>query len=191
LRTTDEEIEAEGVRRAKLQAERADVVVAVVDGEDFEGEIGEEIQELMVPERTLVVVSKADLCERDFGHEIETRNQKPDTRGKYPLVAVNLRERAALGRVTGALGKLISAVARGASEAALLTRERHKMAVEEAVAALGNALITCAKADGKGTVAELVAQDLREAAAAIGSVTGRTSSEDVLDVVFSTFCIGK
>jgi tRNA modification GTPase len=41
------------------------------------------------------------------------------------------------------------------------------------------------------SVAELVAQELREAAGAIGSVTGRTTSEDVLDVVFSTFCIGK
>lgn len=193
LRMTEDVIEAEGVRRARLQAQRADVVVSVVDGEDFEDEIPDDIQELMVPGRTLVVVSKADLADRDFGHEIGIRNQEPGTRGeeKYPLVAVNLRERAALGRVNAALGKLVAEVASGASEAALLTRERHKLAVEDAVASLGNALITCAKADGKGTVAELVAQDLREAAAAIGSVTGRTSSEDVLDVVFSTFCIGK
>jgi tRNA modification GTPase len=40
-------------------------------------------------------------------------------------------------------------------------------------------------------LAELAAEDLRSAAASIGKVTGRVSSEDVLDVVFSTFCIGK
>ncbi|MBI1308588.1 MAG: tRNA uridine-5-carboxymethylaminomethyl(34) synthesis GTPase MnmE [Proteobacteria bacterium] len=184
LRLTDDVIEAEGVRRARMQAERADILVAVVDGEEG-GEIPEDVAELLVPGRSLVVVSKADLVDDEFANSVEIEGEK------YPLVAANLTDRAALGRVSAALGKLVKAVAGGASEAALLTRERHRAAVEDAIGGLGNALIMIGKASGEGTVAELVAQDLREAAAAIGTVTGRTSSEDVLDVVFSTFCVGK
>lgn len=184
LRLTDDVIEAEGVRRARLQAERADVLVAVVDGQDFE-EIPEDVAGLLVPEQTLIVASKADLAEGDFPAEIEVLGEV------YPVVAANLTERGALPRLLAALEKMVASAAGGASEAALLTRERHRAAVENAIGGLGNALVMIAKADGNGTVAELVAQDLREAASAIGSVTGRTSSEDVLDVVFSTFCIGK
>lgn len=184
IRTTDDVIEAEGVRRARAQAERADVLVVVVDGQDFSDTMDEELADMLVPGRSLVVVSKADLVDKEFPHTIED----------VPVVAVNLTERAALGRVMVALEKIVGCVAGGAADAALLTRERHKRAVEEAIRCFGNALILISKAGaaGKGgTVAELVAEDLREAAGAIGSVTGRTGSEDVLDVVFSTFCIGK
>jgi tRNA modification GTPase len=185
LRETDDVIEAEGVRRARAQAERADVLVAVVDGEEFEDTLTEEIGELLVPGRSVVVVSKADRVEREFPQTIEVDGEK------YPLVAANLMEKRALVRLVGGLQKVVEMVAGRATESALLTRERHKVAVRKAVGALGNALITMSKADGKGTVAELVAEDLRSSAEAIGSVTGRTGSEDVLDVVFSTFCIGK
>lgn len=184
LRLTDDVIEAEGVRRARLQAERADVLVAVLDGQDF-GDFPADVAGLLIPERTLIVASKADLVDEDFPADVEVLGEI------YPVVAVNLTEKAALPRILASLEKMVSAVAGGASEAALLTRERHRAAVQEAVMGLGNALIMIGKADGNGTVAELVAQDLRDAASAIGTVTGRTSSEDVLDVVFSTFCIGK
>jgi len=84
-----------------------------------------------------------------------------------------------------------------AEGAAWLTRERHQQAVREASAKVAEALRRCIQGTrneergGGDSQAELVAQELREAAAAIGSITGRTTSEDVLDVVFSTFCIGK
>jgi tRNA modification GTPase len=191
LRLTDDVIEAEGVRRALAEAERADVVVAVVDGQDWEDEtqLEETIADLLQPERSLIVVSKADLVERDFPTKLEVEGEA------YPLLAVNLKEPEALGRIVHALEKIVERVASSSSEAALLTRERHRAAVHGALAALGRALVMMGKAPEAaktgGSVAELAAQDLRDAAAAIGDVTGRTSSEDVLDVVFRTFCIGK
>lgn len=185
LRNTKDAIEAEGVRRARAQAGRADVLVAVVDGTAKRNMVSDEVAALLVPGRSVVVASRADVVDKDFLPEIEVGGEI------YPMVAANLTEKRALGRISAALEKVVAMVAGQASEAALLTRERHRSAVEEAIASLGSALVMMGKADGKGTVAELVAQDLREAAAAIGSVTGRTTSEDVLDVVFSTFCIGK
>ncbi|MFZ2586540.1 MAG: tRNA uridine-5-carboxymethylaminomethyl(34) synthesis GTPase MnmE [Alphaproteobacteria bacterium] len=183
LRETDDVIEAEGVRRALKQAAHADVVVAVVDGHGFPHDV-EELGEVLVLGRTLVVVSRAEEFELDFPSDVEG----------YPVVAVNLLEREALGRVLPVIQTLVEDVAAGASEAAMLTRERHRVAVEEAVMGLGRALVQMQDARIKmqeGSVSELVAEDLRSAAAAVGRVTGRTTSEDVLDVVFSTFCVGK
>ena len=191
MRDTADKIEAEGVRRAKVQAERADVLVVVVDST-----LGEEIEpdmaKLMLPGRTLVVMSKADqpVAKRKKDFDFPSRVMMGGV--DYPVVAVNLTEPAAFGRILPVLSRMVADVGGEASESALLTRQRHKAAVEEAMKALGHALAGMARAgESEGSVAELVAQDLRDAAYAIGTVTGRTGTEDVLDVVFSTFCIGK
>jgi tRNA modification GTPase len=71
----------------------------------------------------------------------------------------------------------------GAGDAALLTRPRHRAALTEAAAWL-------AEAEG-AALPELVSEALRAALRALGRLTGRVGVEDVLDVVFGEFCIGK
>jgi tRNA modification GTPase len=67
-----------------------------------------------------------------------------------------------------------------------LTRARHREALGQCLAALDRAL-----AAGKDAGAELVAEDVRLAARALGRITGRVGVEDMLDVIFRDFCIGK
>jgi len=67
--------------------------------------------------------------------------------------------------------------------APVITRARHREALADCVAALDRALA--------GTAPELIAEDLRLAARALGRITGRVGVEDVLDVIFREFCIGK
>jgi tRNA modification GTPase len=71
----------------------------------------------------------------------------------------------------------------GPKEPALVTRARHRHALGEAREALGRAL------QAKGD--DLVAEELRLAARALGRLTGRIDVEDILDVIFRDFCIGK
>jgi tRNA modification GTPase len=73
----------------------------------------------------------------------------------------------------------------GKAESAPLTRLRHQEAVRDGIGALDRALTASVHAP------ELVAEDLRLAARALGRVTGRVDMEDVLDRLFSQFCIGK
>jgi len=75
----------------------------------------------------------------------------------------------------------------GAAEAPLITRARHRQEIERARSALA-AFLACAEA---GDHAELAAEHLREAADALGRLTGRLDVEDVLGQIFSEFCIGK
>jgi len=67
---------------------------------------------------------------------------------------------------------------------AVVTRERHRLALERAAEAL-------ARVNGSGLATELVAEDVRLALRALGEITGRVDVEQVLDRLFASFCIGK
>jgi tRNA modification GTPase len=73
-----------------------------------------------------------------------------------------------------------------ATETTLITRARHRQALQETVAALNRAL-----AQGNDGREELIAEELRSAATMLGRLTGRVDVEDILDVIFREFCIGK
>jgi tRNA modification GTPase len=99
----------------------------------------------------------------------------------------------AISALTGVgVESLLRALAEGVrqffatTEAPIVTRARHRRALEETVAALDRAL-----AQGLAGSEELIAEDLRSAAMALGRLTGRVDVEDILDVIFREFCIGK
>ena len=71
---------------------------------------------------------------------------------------------------------------------AIVTRARHRHSLEETVAALDRAVAEAAKS---GAREELIAEELRAAATTLGRLTGRVDVEDILDVIFRDFCIGK
>jgi tRNA modification GTPase len=74
----------------------------------------------------------------------------------------------------------------GGAEPVLITRERHRLALQETLAALDRAL-----AEPPVDREEIVAEELRLAARALGRLVGRVDVEDILDVIFRDFCIGK
>jgi tRNA modification GTPase len=168
LRATADEIEAEGVRRALARAEHADLKLLVFDGGQWPA-IDRETAKL-IDDQAICVVNKADLLREPEPVAIEGR------------AALKLSCKTGLG--LEALVERIAAAARdnlGGGE--VLTRARHRAAVEEAKTALD-------RARGAGQL-ELKAEDLRLAVRAIGRIAGRVDVEDVLDLVFKEFCIGK
>jgi tRNA modification GTPase len=96
---------------------------------------------------------------------------------------------ASTGEGVDAVVAALAAQAReyfAATEAAVVTRARHRGALEETIAALDRALH-----EGARGREELIAEDLRAAATTLGRLTGRVDVEDILDVIFRDFCIGK
>jgi tRNA modification GTPase len=167
LRETEDEVEAEGVRRALARAEAADLRLAV-----FDGAAGPDAATLALVDADAVPVwNKLDLV-----------GWAPAEIADRPASAVS----AATGQGIDALLTRLGEEAErrvGASETPALTRARHRRALEEARDALRRSL-------GAG-LPELAAEDLRLAVRALGRITGRVDVEDLLDVIFRDFCIGK
>ena len=100
--------------------------------------------------------------------------------GVVPLSATSERGPARTAEAAGALGRDADAGRRGAPP---LTRARHREALVECQAALGRALVAPEIA--------LAAEDLRLALRALGRITGTVRIDELLDVIFRDFCIGK
>lgn len=169
LRASGDAIEQEGVRRAKARAASADLRLLVLDASaDWKSAMADltAATERWNATHDIVVVNKTDLA-------------VVDAAGVVPLSA----------KSGDGLAELLARLERSASAlmeegaAPPLTRARHREALMDAHAALGRALVAPEVA--------LAAEDLRLAMRALGRITGTVRIDELLDVIFRDFCIGK
>lgn len=176
LREAADTIEAEGVRRALRRAERADLVLLLYeDG----GRVGE-MPASGVP--VWRIASKADLQVGGGSPEAGTLSESLADGAEMRISVVSGEGLGELvARLEAWVGQRV-----GSGGDALITRARHRAEIERALAALDRAA-----AGDYDSGPELLAEDLRMAATAIGRIVGAVDVEDVLDAIFAGFCIGK
>jgi len=180
IRDSAEPVEQEGVRRARTRAAAADLVLWVVDASAVGGAANEPGTAVTGPPIWLVE-NKADLAPQ--------RGCAGSAREGKSEYAFGLSISALTGAGIDALEAALAAYAKdyfAPTEAAVTTRARHRHALEQTVAALDRAV-----SPASSTHEELIAEELRAAATALGRLTGRVDVEDILDVIFRDFCIGK
>jgi tRNA modification GTPase len=178
LRETDDLIEAEGVRRARAWAEAAGLRLWVVDAARGEGALDGAAAVLSPGDG--VLINKTDLVDPAV---VEGLLAAVAAGGWFGL-ALSAASDGAIGPLRLALTGYVRGALEG-SEFPVATRLRHAERLKEARVYLGRAL-----SDG-GLEVELAAEDVRMAARALSKITGRVDPEDVLEKVFSSFCIGK
>lgn len=166
--TGHEAIEAEGIRRARACAQTADIRLLL-----FDGTTEPDAQTLALWNETAVVA-------------MNKRDLEPRAREAAGVVPLSVKTGAGLDALLAALTAKIADLLgeAGRAETPSLTRRRHREALEEALAALDRAM------EGR-PLPELAAEDIRLAVRALGRITGRVDIDDLLDVIFRDFCIGK
>ncbi len=170
LRAAGDAIEDEGIRRAHRRAETADLKVAVFDGAVYPEQ--DEVTSALIDSNTVCVINKADLVENDRQKGVSA----------HPVLFMSVKTGAGVDAFLSRLQELVR-MKTDSGSAAPLTRARHRHALNECVEAMTRA--------GNALLPELAAEDLRLAARALGRITGRVDVEEILDVVFRDFCIGK
>ena len=178
IRESAEPVEQEGVRRARERAGGADLVLWVIDGSADDRTNFPET-DLVAATRIWLVVNKMDLA--NPGKAAPIKNEYEFS--YYVSAATGAGMEKLVERLAGFAKDYFSTV-----EAGIVTRARHRHLFEATVAAIDRALAEAAK---PGEHEELIAEELRSAATALGRLTGRVDVEDILDVIFRDFCIGK
>ena len=165
LREASDDIESEGVRRAEQRARQSDLKLAVFDGAIWPERDAKTAA--LIDENTIAVVNKSDLIS--------------DKTKDY--LAISSKTGAGVGSLLESLKKEVFLRCHYSSEPGP-TRSRHRRALEDCISSLER----FQKAEA---ATELKAEDLRLAARSLGRITGSVDVEEVLDVIFREFCIGK
>ncbi len=182
IRETSDPVEQEGVRRASEQARSADLVLWLVDAAATDPQaLAGVVRSVEAPAGSAVwlVVNKIDLVEQDKLRRVESRFGRELT-----VHLLSSATAQGVDELVNALTRFAERIFTG--EPAMVTRQRQRAHLEETVVALRGA--QQAARDGRE---EIMAEQLRLATRALGKLLGRVDVEDILDVIFRDFCIGK
>ena len=172
VRESSDKIEQQGIVRSEQQIELADLILEVVDG----SKPGERLltEEQIGGRHHLLVVNKSDLGQDDVWAD-------------HKSVRISCREDHGLDALADAISDelLLSESAWGGH--AMAINARHQDCLKKAAESLGHAR----EAMELGTGVEFASIDLREGLEAIGQIAGRVDTEEILGVIFGSFCIGK
>jgi tRNA modification GTPase len=183
LREAQDEIEAEGVRRSRQALDRADLVLHVFDAaEPLAPEDAHTLDECRGRKRILIR-NKIDLpCRLEL-----TANNPAAPAPESPVVDVSCRTGAGIELLKDRIKDLVWSGEIKTEMLEVMINARHQDALQRARTAARRTIEVLRS----GETLELAALELRIAVNAVGEIVGKTTTEDLLDTIFSQFCIGK
>jgi tRNA modification GTPase len=192
VRETEDVVERIGVDRAIATLEQADLVLAVLEADQGFTPEDQVLILSLAGKKMIIVVNKTDLVReddaQDLAHQVEAWAE-----GNLPAGVAVIQTAApsnqGIVELEDAIADMVLAgsVSPAMAGGVVISNMRHRRALEESRTALEHALRT-AEAE---MPPDLISVDLKAAADALGSITGEAVSEDVIDRIFSEFCIGK
>ena len=197
LRASDDHVERLGIERSRQALEQADLVLVVLDLTEGVTPEDEELLAAVPPARTIVVGNKRDLVEAGDMAEAGlggvglggagARIPGVNLPGKWTVCEVSARTGSGVDDLRKAVETIVVGDNGLQLEEPLLATERQRSLVEQSLASVTAARVGM----GEGAPVELVCDDVRRSADALGSVTGEDLVPDLVDEIFRRFCIGK
>ena len=176
VHNTADPVEAEGVRRAGEKCNTADLVLLVVDGSQPLEDDDRLALDMVDKQKMLLVVNKSDQGVVDL----------PTLYSSFPVVSISAKNGSGIDLLREKIAAMFS-IGGEVSESTLVSDRRHREALVRASEALDRFL----QAVEVEQEPEFLALDLKESLQALGEITGETTPDEILDQIFSRFCIGK
>lgn len=179
-RKTTDDIEAQGIKRSLEKLENCDAVIFMLDASSPVKEIDKEIYNLIKEKKKLIIANKIDIMDQNILVDISScfKDEK--------IINVSVKEYINIEEITGFLENLIGNVR--SKETDFTINQRQKLVLEE----LKTTLIRIRQmVEVDSSHAEIIAEEIRRAVEIIGQLMGEVTPEDILNKIFSEFCIGK
>lgn len=181
IRDTADVVEKIGVERAKALVEQADLILLLLDSSAPLSPEDRAVLELLSGKQAIVLINKSDLPAR-----LETEEVEKYTDGRL-ILKISVAREEGLAALEQAIVDMVYAGQVSPGEAAFVNNVRHSAALRAALERLNDAEATIEA----GMPSDCIVVDLREAWEKLGEVTGDTVGEDIIDQIFTQFCIGK
>jgi tRNA modification GTPase len=181
IRETDDKIESIGIEKSKESFNQADLIIFMLDASEELSREDMQIMDVVDPHKTLVVLNKTDLDVR------LTKESIADDLEGAEIVETSMVDATGVDMLEEAIVNRVYAGDVNPNESCMVTNVRHKDLLQQA----GNSV-----SDALGLVAlreplEIIEIDVNSAYEALGEITGEAVSDDILNEVFSRFCLGK
>jgi len=180
IRATEDVVERIGVEKARQMISEAALVLALFDGSRPLEKEDDEILSLLKGQEAIVLLNKRDLQSVVTVEELTAK-------AKVPVIEISTKEKNGLNALTKAIQDKVYGGAAVADEGSFVSDERQANLLRQADAHLQGALNTIEANMGL----DFISIDLRSAWEKLGEITGDTVGEDIIDEIFSKFCIGK
>ena len=180
IRKTDDPVEKIGVDRARKAADQADSILYVVDSSTNLDENDDEIISFLKDQNVVVLLNKTDLSMVTTPEMVKERLHKP-------VVCISARMETGIDELADLLESMFLSGKVSFNEEVYLTNARQKRAMEEA----GESLKKVQESISLGMPEDFYSIDLMDAYESLGSITGESVGEDLVNEIFSKFCMGK
>lgn len=180
IRKTDDPVEKIGVERAKKAMLDADLILYVVDSSADLDENDEEIISFLQDQNAIILLNKADLPSALTVEKMQERLQKP-------TVSISAREETGMDELSDLIEHMFLSGEISFNDQVYLTNMRHQAAMEQ----VQTSLMKVKESISLGMPEDFFSIDLMDAYEALGSIIGESVGEDLVNEIFSKFCMGK
>jgi len=180
IRKTGDKIEKIGVEKALETAERADLILPVFDSSRPLDENDNKILDFIRGRKAVVLLNKSDLPSVTAETDLRKKTEAP-------VILISAKENTGIEQLADAVKELFFSGKLRINEETMITSVRHKEAIAGAVESL-RLVKTSIK---NGMPEDFFSIDLMDAASSLGKITGEDAADDLIDTIFSKFCMGK
>ena len=180
IRDTDDFVEKIGVDKAKTYANEADLIIYVVDASRELDENDYHIIEMIKDKKAVILLNKADLTTVVTKNMIESMIKKP-------MVEISAKEEQGIQELEEIIKNMFYVGEISFNDEVYITNIRHKTAIQDAYDSLKKVLVSIEN----DMPEDFYSIDLLDAYESLGSITGETIGEDLVNEIFSKFCMGK
>ena len=180
IRATEDVVERIGVEKSRQMIDQAALVLALFDGSRPLDHEDEEILSLLAGQEAIVLLNKSDLAAVVTAEELSAK-------AAVPVIEISTKDYSGMDKLTDAIKEKVYGGKVMADEGSFVSDERQANLLRNADRHLAAAITTI----DAGLGLDFISIDLRSAWETLGEITGDTVGEDIIDEIFSKFCIGK
>ena len=180
IRTTQNEIEKIGIEKSKKMAKEADLVIYIIDASKDLNEDDEEILNIVTPEKTIIILNKLDLVPKiDKKTEIIKNFEN--------VIKISALKKEGIEDLYNKITELFNLDVINIDNEIVITNERHKKIIKDAIINLNKSK----EALKNNMPIDIIAIGLKDVLTNLGEITGEEASEEIINEIFSRFCLGK